>query len=138
MEVPQQWCLASPVGPDLIPGSLSCGVLLPSMQCSAPQTMVHHSVAPQATQPTLALPWSLNVSARPLPDHLRLWCPGLVVQMLHTALTLLCSPLSSCCPFLHNFEVSLSRMISLSVTWFPRVWVPFLFNSSLSRVLVPS
>ena len=81
---------------------------------------------------------SLSLSMQPLADHLRLWCPGVVVQMVFAVFSLLCPP-SSCCAFLHDFEVPPSRPISPSaVRWLPRAWVPFLFNGSLSGMLVPS
>ena len=45
---PQQWCLAAPVGQDLLPGSLCCGVPLPSPRCTIPLPVAHCSLAPQA------------------------------------------------------------------------------------------
>ena len=61
-----------------------------------------------------------------------------VVQMICAALTLLRCSQSSCCTFLGNFEVPLTRLIFLSVKWLPRMWVPLLLHSSLSRMFVPS
>ena len=63
---------------------------------------------------------------------------GPVVQMIYVALILLCCSQSSCCAFLGDFEVSPTWLIFLSVRWPPRKWVPFLFLSSLSRMLVLS
>ena len=40
--------------------------------------------------------------------------------------------------FLSNFEFPTSQPISPLVKWLPRVWIPFLFNSSLSGMLVLS
>ena len=109
--------------------SLACVMLLPS-----PSGYLH-------TAYTSPLPGTdlqgLSLSAQPPPKHLRLWCPGTVVPRIFPVLTLLCPPQSSCCAFLCNFEVPPSWLISPSARWFPRVWVPFLFNSSLSSVLVP-
>ena len=58
--------------------------------------------------------------------------------MVSVALSLICPLQSSCCTFLWGFEVPLSQLISPLVRLFPRVWVPFLFHSSLLGVLVPS
>ena len=82
--------------------------------------------------------WNLGFSAQPPPECLRLWGPGEVVPVVCVALTLLCPSQSSCCTFHCNFEVPLSRLMSLSVRWLPRLWVPFLINDSLSGMLVPS
>ena len=60
-----------------------------------------------------------------------------MVMMVFEALTLL-SPPQYCCTFLWDFEVPPSPLISPLVRWLPRMWVPFLFCSSLLRVLVPS
>ena len=65
---------------------------------------------------------------------------GVVVQMICVALTLLCPLQSSCCTFLGDFEVPLAQLISPLVRWLPRIWVPFLFHSSLrnaSPILIP-
>ena len=111
---------------------------------SAPQLIAHHSLAPQAffTQPSLVLPrtnlQSLSLSAQSLHKHFRLWCPGMVVLMVCVTLFLLCSSQSGCCTFLQGFKVPPFQLIYLSARWLPKVWVPFLFLSSLSRVLVLS
>lgn len=49
-------------------------------------------------------------------------------------ITLLCTPQSSCCTFLSDFEVPSSRLISTSVRCLPRI--PFLFCSFLSGMWV--
>lgn len=76
---PQQWHLASPVGPRPPPR-------FPLLWCFLSQDMVFGfppcgTLAPQAvsTQLTLVLSleidlWSLSLSAQPLPEGLRLWC----------------------------------------------------------------
>ena len=71
---PQQWHLASPVGPDLLLGSLGYGILPPSMaQCSlAPQAVSTHL----SLVLSLELTYSLSLSAQPLLEQLRLWCLG--------------------------------------------------------------
>ena len=55
--LPQHWHLASPVGPELFPGSLCHGFPLPSPYCTATLPMAHCSVALQAvsTMPTPTL-----------------------------------------------------------------------------------
>ena len=63
---------------------------------------------------------------------------GTVLQMICAPLALLCPPQSSCCAFLSDFEVPSSLIFSLCFRWLPRVWVPFLFHSSLSGMLVLS
>ena len=74
--------------------------------------------------------WSLCLST---PPHQRGSGYGVcaVVQMICVALTLLCLPQTSCCAFLGNFNVPPS-WLSPSIRWLPTVWVPFLFNISLS------
>ena len=89
--------------------------------CSTPQSAAHCSLAPSGCLHTAnpsPLPgtdlWSLSLSAQPPPEHLRLWCPGAVVQMICVALSLLRPPQSTCCAFLCSCEDPLSRPISLS------------------------
>ena len=55
---PQQWCLASPAGPGLLPNPLSCCVLFPSLQYIC-------SLSPQdiSIQPTLGLSQELTARA---------------------------------------------------------------------------
>ena len=116
---------------------------LPWLWCSAPQPMVHHSLSPQGvpTQPILVFleltsgTWVLE--PRP-PKCLKAWCPRVVVPMVWAALFLLCPPQSGCCALFQGFDIPLSWLISHSVEWIPRVWVLFLFHSSLLGVLVPS
>ena len=134
---PQKWHLATPAGPDVLPVSLGCGAqflayyaLLPS-----PSSCLH--TANSSLLPGIKLQ-ILSLSTQPMPEHLRLWYLGSVILMVHAALTLLCLPQSSCCNFLQDFEVPPSQLISLSVRWLPRVWVPFLFHSFLSGMLAPS
>ena len=71
---PQQFCLASPVGPDLLPYSLSCGTLLPS-----PSGCLHIANPGPLHATGIGL-WSLSLSTKPLPKHLRPWCPGAVAN----------------------------------------------------------
>ena len=96
----------------------------------------HHTANPSPLPGTDL--WSLSLRTQSPPKYLWLWYLGMVVEMVYAALILLCSPQSSCCAFLHDFEVPKSWLISPLVRWLPRVWVSFLFNSSLSGVLVPS
>ena len=64
----QHWRLASPAGPDLLPGSPCCGALLLSpLGCP-------HTASPRPLPETDLR--SLSLSTQPLPEHLRLWCPG--------------------------------------------------------------
>ena len=116
----------------------------PQLWSSAPQPMLHHSLAPQAvsTQPTLVLSpeltsrtWVSVPSPNPSISGCDVWGGG--ADDLCSSYSAL-PPQSSCYPFLCNFEVPPSWLISLLVRWLPRIWVPFLFNSSLSGVLVPS
>ena len=76
---------------------------------------------------------------QPPPKHLRLWCLGRgwyrwffehSVSALPISVWLLCSS-----PGLWG---SLCVLADLSVRWPARVRIPFLFHSSLSRVLLPS
>ena len=80
--------------------------------------------------------WSLSLSTLPLSESQRLWCPG---RWCHWSLRLSrCFALRiPAAELLWGFEVPTSLLIS-SVRWLPRVWVPFLFHTSLSGVLVPS
>ena len=77
----------------------SCGPGPPSgfpcLWCSAPQSLVHHSLAHLGCLHTAnpsPLPatdlWSLSLSVQPLPKCLRLWCPGVVVPMVFVAFSL--------------------------------------------------
>ena len=121
------------------------GFLLPWR--STPQSIAHHSPA-CGTLLLSPLGWPNTANPSPLP-RTDLWSPaparvsqavvsGVVVQMICVALTLLCPPQSSCCSFLDDSEVPLSWLISWLVSWLPRVWVLFLFHSSLSGMLVSS
>ena len=49
--------------------------------------------------------------------------------MICAAVTVLCPLQSSSCAFLCDFEVPLSPLISQSVRWLPRMWVPFSFTA---------
>ena len=137
----QQWCLASPMGPDLLLGSLSLGVLLPSLWHLALQLWLPSPSACRHTVNPSPLPgddlWYPSLSTQPPPKHLRLWYLGVVVQMVSVALTLLCPSQSSCCAFLVTLRTLCLADLPL-VRWLPRVLVSFLFNSSLSGVQVPS
>ena len=59
-----------------------------------------------------------------------------MVLMVCAALSLLFPPLTSCCASLWGFEAP-PHLADLPVRN-PKVWIPFLFHSSLSGVLVPS
>ena len=133
---PQQQHLASPMGPNRLPGFLHYGAQLPSLWHTTPK--------PLRLSPETALVHSQELTSQawvshPAPTQVsHAVVSGAVVQMICAALTQLYPPQSSCCNFLSNFDVSPSRFISSLVRWLPRVWVPFLFNSSLLGVLVPS
>ena len=87
--------------------------------------------------------WSLSLSVQPCPSS-QVVSGGSGTKGLCGSLSglkraqQLCPLQSSCCAFLHDFEVPLSWLISPSVRWLLSVWVPFLFPGSLSGVLVPS
>ena len=133
---PQELCLASPKGPGLlrVPSAMvlsspACGTLLPS-----PSVSLHTTDPSPLPRTNLQC---LNLSSQP--TQVSQAVPsGVVVQMICVAPILLCLSQSSCSTFLSDFEVPMSQLISLSVMWLPRVWVPFLFHSSLSEVLVLS
>ena len=114
----------------------------PWMWHSVPQPLTHHSLAPQSvsTQPTLVLSLEQTSGAwdsAPSPILIVLGCGLLkVVPVVCVGGSLLCPSQSSCCAFLWGFEFSPFWLISLSVRWLPWVWVPFLFHSSLSGLLV--
>ena len=102
---PKQWCLASPVGFDLIPVSLGC-----SLYHSSPQSLAHHSLAPQAisTQPTLGFildltPGTCVSEPSPHPSISGCGVPG-VVPVVCLDLSLLFPPQSSCCTFLESLK----------------------------------
>ena len=110
--LPQQWHLASPVGPDLFP--VPSAVLLSSPAHGTPVPSPSgclHKVNPSFLPETD--PWSLSLSSQPPPKRCRLWCPGAVVQMVYVALSLLCPLPSSCCAFLCDFEVPPSQLNSI-------------------------
>ena len=74
---------------------------------AAPQPLKHYSLAPSGCLHTTnhsSCPGTdlqiLSLSAQPLPEHLMLWCPGVMVLMVFGAISLLCPPRSSCCAFL--------------------------------------
>ena len=122
----------------------------PLLWFSTPQPIAHHSPTCgtkllttlgclHAANPT-PLPGTvlLSLSTQPLLEP-ELWCLGcwcrLCMQLsLYFALL---SPVAVFA-FLSDFEVPPSQLISPWVKWLPRMWVPFLFHSSLSRLLVPS
>ena len=122
--LPQQQHLASPAGPDLLLGFLSCGTLLPALDALLPGP----SYWPPEPESQCPAPFQASQAV----------VSWEVVLIVCEALSLLCPPQSSCCDFLWGFEVPPSYLISLSVRWLPRLWVPFLFRSSLSGVLVLS
>ena len=68
-----KWCLASPTGPGLLPKSLSYGALLPSPWCAAPEPFSCLHTANPSLLPGTDLQ-NLNLSAQPLPEHLRFLC----------------------------------------------------------------
>ena len=61
---PQQWHLASPEGPDLLLGSLYCGILVSSPSHTTPLPMAHHSLASQAVLTQSTLVFSLELTSR--------------------------------------------------------------------------
>ena len=140
---PQQWHLTSPVGLDLLLGSLCRGAPLLSLCCTSPPPMEHCSLAPQAVPthpaPILSLGLTSGASVSGPRPHLGIsGCVVQMVQMICVTLTLLCCSQSICCTFLSDFEVSATQLIFLSVRKLPRMWVPFPLHSSLSGKLVPS
>ena len=96
---PQQWHLASPMGTGLL--QIPLAVVLCSLVCGipllSPSSCFH-------TANTCPLPrtdlQSLSLSTQPLSECLRLWCLGVVIPTVCAALSLICSPYSSCCTFL--------------------------------------
>jgi len=131
---PQQWCLASPCRPRLPPG-------FPWLWCSIPKSIIHHSLAPQAvyTQPTLVL--SLELTSRtwisapsPIQASQAVVFRGRWSVQLSFSFVLL-SPSAA---LFSKALKSLSQVISPSIRWLQRVWVPFFFQSSFSEVLVLS
>ena len=132
--LPQQWPLTSSVGPGLLSWSLDCGTLLPRPWHTIPSGCLH--TANPSPLPRTDLQ-NLSLSAQPQPEHLPLWCLGAGVQMMCAVLTMLCPPQSSCCAFLCNLEVPWTWLIPL-IRCLPRVWVPFLFHSSCSGMIVQS
>ena len=133
---PQQWHLASPwaqtsswVPSAVVFCSPAHGTLLPS-----PSDCLHSdslSPLPRTDLQSLYLSLAPTLASQAVVSRA-------VVQMICAALTLLCPPQSSCCAFLSSFKVPPSLLISSSFRWLLRVWVPFLFYSSLSGMLVPS
>ena len=134
---PQQWHLASPMGPGLLLNTLGCGVIahgapLPRSLRLCPHSQPQSSLQNRPPKPKSQCPAPIRVSQAVLSQA--------VVLMVCVALSLLCPPQSSCCPFLQGFgdPPPPSQLISPSVRWPPRVWIPFPFHSSLSGVLVLS
>ena len=128
---PQQWPLASPAGADLlqIPSTVALhspahGTLLSS-----------HSGCLYTANPS-SIPWtdlwSLSFFTPPPPECLRLWYLGVVVLMVSVTLTLLCPPKSSFWASLRLWGPSFLADLPI------RMWVPFLFYSSLLGMLFPS
>lgn len=126
---PQQCQLAPPVGPAPL------AVVFCSLERRAPVP----SPSGVSTQPTLVLSLELTSRAQVSVPSPCLSISGCAVQggmqMICAALSLLC-PLQSAAVLLGDFEAPPSQLISPSVRWLTRVWVPFLFNSSFSSVLV--
>ena len=58
--------------------------------------------------------------------------------MVCASLTLLFGSQTCCCAFLGLLEFPPTQLIFPLVRWLPRVWVPFLFHSSFTGMLVPS
>ena len=70
---PQQWHLASPAGPDLLLGSLTCGIRSPAHGTLVPSpSSCLHTVNPSPLPRTEFR--SLSLSAQLPPKLLRLWC----------------------------------------------------------------
>ena len=86
---PQQWHLASSVGPDL--SWLTSAVVLCFPACDAPLPSPSSSLHTSKPIPLKGTEfWGLSLSAQPLPECLRLWSPGLVLSMVCVALFMLC------------------------------------------------
>ena len=128
----------------------SCGPRPPPrfalLWCSNSQPIAHHSQingtlllsssgCPHTASPS-PLPGtdlcSLSQHPAPAPTSQSV-VSRVVVQMTCVALTPLCPPQSSCCSILIDFEVPLSQLISPSVRWLPRVWVPFFSFTTSSQ-----
>ena len=121
------WHLASPAGPDLLPGSLGFGTPLPSLGTLLPSPSGCLHTASPSPPPGTDLQ---RLVLAPSPCLSILGCGvWAVVQMICAALT----PRSSHCAFAGGFEFPLFLLIPLSIRWLPRVWAPFLFLSSLSE-----
>ena len=104
--------------------------------------MVHCFLAPHAIPSPLPGTdlQSLSLSTQPLPEHVRLWCPGHWFRLLSVRLSLCFAVLSPSAVLFCDFEVPLTQLIFLSVRWLPRMWVPFLLYSCLGNatlVLIP-
>ena len=127
---PQQQGLASPVGPGPLTGFLSLAFCFPAR--GTPLPSLH--VANPSPLPRIDL-WSLSLSAQPIPNSQRLCSPGWWCWP-SGRLSLCCALLIPAAVLFSGTEVLPSQLMSLSVRWLPRVWVPF--HSSLSGVLVPS
>ena len=102
--------------------SLAYGTLLPRPSgCLLPAN-------PGLPRPDLQ---SLSLRAQPPPEHLKLWLQGGGADYLCSYHSALPSSVKEEGIFLH-FEIPPSWLISLSVSWLPRVGVPFLFWGSFS------
>ena len=81
---------------------------------------------------------SLSLSTQPPPEHLRLWC---LCQWFRWFVRLsLCFLVLNPAAILFSgiLEFPLTQLIFPLVRWLLRVWVPFVFHSSLLGVLVLS
>ena len=125
---PQQWSLASLVGPGFCPDFLSHGALahsgcLHAANCSPPWGLTSEA---RASVPSPHLPWqaSRQVSQAGHCQSTLTLCVGLSLFTLPSAALLLHSP-----PWLQS-----SPTPSLPVRGLPSVWKLFLLHSSLSEV----
>ena len=132
-----QWHLASPAGPDLLLGSLCCGIPLFSPWHTRSLPMVHCFLAPQAvpTQSAPVLSPGLTSRAYVSASSPHLSISGCGVQAdgsdglcgSHSALLFSVQLLH----FSQRLEVLPTRLIFPSVRWLPRRRVPFLLHSPL-------
>ena len=113
--VPSAVALCSPAHGAPLPGPSGCP----------------HAVGPSPLPGTDL--WSLSLRAQPPPEHLRLWCPAQWCRW--SGQLLLCFALLSPAAALFSATLRPLWLISPSVRWLPRGWVPFPFHSS--GVLVP-
>ena len=140
---PQQWCLISPVGVDLLPCSLC-------LWLSTPQPLVYHFPHPWCTAPRLLgclhtsntspLPgndlWSLSLITQPPPKLLRLWC--LRQWFRWSVLLSLCFLVLRPAVVLSSASWKSLQLCYISVGWlggFPGCGLPFSFTAASQECL---